>query len=247
MAELPYMQFFPSDWMGDCQILTLAARGGWQTIICKAWHPSTRGVVSLKLSAWARLFGATVEQTEKVIAEIEETNIADVAREGEIVTITCRRIVRDWQRRVDEKEALSDAGKRGAAKRWGGHSHPNGPPIDGPLAIQNPEATKHEREPAREFPAWESVQAMAASIGLAEWKARDWFDEMEGCGWIDYQKRPIHRWQSVLARVKTKWEADGRPEALRTASPGAPRAGRQEAARPRVVSQWAHKIKPHDQ
>ena len=51
----------------------------------------------------------------------------------------------------------------------------------------------------------------AARIGLAEWKARDWFDEMEGCGWLDHKGRRIQRWQSVLARVKTKWEADGRP------------------------------------
>lgn len=62
-----------------------------------------------------------------------------------------------------------------------------------------------------EQPDWKTVQAFAASIGLAEWKALDWFNEMEGCGWIDHQSRPIRKWQPVLTRVKAKWEADGRP------------------------------------
>src|SRR5688500_12446037 len=62
-----------------------------------------------------------------------------------------------------------------------------------------------------ERPAWEEVKFYAAQIGLAEWKARDWFDEMEGGGWLDHNHRPVQRWQSVLNRVKTKWEAEGRP------------------------------------
>lgn len=61
------------------------------------------------------------------------------------------------------------------------------------------------------IPNWPRVSAYAAEMGLAEWKARDFFDEMEGCGWLDYNKRPIRKWQNVLNRVRTKWEADGRP------------------------------------
>lgn len=60
-------------------------------------------------------------------------------------------------------------------------------------------------------PSLNEVLVTAQMIGLSEWKARDWFDEMEGCGWLDFQHRPVVRWQSVLNRVKVKWEADGRP------------------------------------
>lgn len=67
-------------------------------------------------------------------------------------------------------------------------------------------------EPALpEIPNWQAVKAYSDRIGLAEWKAKDWFDEMEGCGWKDHQSRQVCRWQAVLNRVKTKWEADGRP------------------------------------
>jgi len=75
--------------------------------------------------------------------------------------------------------------------------------------------TKHERESVAtssvDRPSREEVVFCAVKIGLAEWKALDWFAEMEGCGWLDYNHRPIAKWQAVLARVKTKWEADGRP------------------------------------
>ena len=62
-----------------------------------------------------------------------------------------------------------------------------------------------------ERPSIREVQAHAAKIGLAPWKAEDWFYEMEGCGWKDYSNRDVNNWQAVLNRVRTKWEADGRP------------------------------------
>lgn len=62
-----------------------------------------------------------------------------------------------------------------------------------------------------EIPALKEVQAHAAFIGLAPWKAEDWFDEMSGCGWLDHMHRPIAAWRAVMNRVRTKWEADGRP------------------------------------
>ncbi len=64
---------------------------------------------------------------------------------------------------------------------------------------------------SREVPPWEYVKAYAITIGLSEWKAQDWFDEMESCGWLDWQSRPVRNWQAGIRRVKTKWEADGRP------------------------------------
>lgn len=69
---------------------------------------------------------------------------------------------------------------------------------------------KHERESA-DRPSLKEVQDEAQRIGLAPWKAEDWFHEMEGCGWKDFQNREIAKWRPVLARVRTKWEADGRP------------------------------------
>jgi hypothetical protein len=61
-------------------------------------------------------------------------------------------------------------------------------------------------------PTLKEVQTWASFNGLAPWKAEDWWNEMEGCGWIDHLKRPIKSWQSILLRVRAKWESDGRPK-----------------------------------
>lgn len=70
------------------------------------------------------------------------------------------------------------------------------------------------REPSLEVngnPSKKEVLAKAQVIGLAPWKAEDWFNEMQGCGWLDHLKRPIVDWTAVMTRVRIKWESDGRP------------------------------------
>lgn len=64
---------------------------------------------------------------------------------------------------------------------------------------------------SREIPDWPAVANNAETIGLPEWRAKMWFDEMESCGWIDAKSRPVRKWKSMLNTVKTWWEADGRP------------------------------------
>lgn len=97
----------------------------------------------------------------------------------------------------------------------------NREPTDNQLTTTKQECKKERMEEDAECASTARVSAnrpdlnevlfYAQKIGLAEWKAKDWFDEMEGCGWLDHNKRQIERWQSILNRVRTKWEADGRP------------------------------------
>jgi hypothetical protein len=62
-----------------------------------------------------------------------------------------------------------------------------------------------------EIPPWEHVAAYAVTIGLAEWRAKDEFEKLEANGWTDAKGNPIRKWQAHFSRVKTWWEADGRP------------------------------------
>ncbi len=87
---------------------------------------------------------------------------------------------------------------------------------------------------SRVIPNLEAVLQRAQQMGLAEWKARDWFDEMEGCGWQDYAGRDIRRWEAVLQRIAVKWRADGSP----SAPPAKVPAG--SAARGRVATPIDH-------
>lgn len=154
------------------------------------------------------------------ISELQITQAADITRRGEFFTITCRRM-----KKAMEISSLRSA----AAKQRFSKPHANtqqthedeseseddfppdpggGLPRGATVAMA---ATANCGFASAERPSEAEVTAYAAVIGLAEWRAKDWFHEMEGCGWLDHNKRPVAKWQAVLNRVRTKWEADGRP------------------------------------
>ena len=116
----------------------------------------------------------------------------------------------------------------------------NGSAIKEPKASQKPESRIAERERSREIPAWEQVREHANVIGLAEWKAQDWFNQMEANGWLDHQANPILKWKAAFARVKTKWEADGRPSGPPSQSSQPRKTG------PPKQSKFAFKIPVYD-
>jgi len=99
----------------------------------------------MKLPAIARLLGATLEEAEKAICEISETQIGDVKNnEDGTITIICRRAKRDWESADTRHSSLSEAGSKGAAKRWKKpDSQANSHPIERPMAIQKLEARSH--------------------------------------------------------------------------------------------------------
>lgn len=65
--------------------------------------------------------------------------------------------------------------------------------------------------PEVEVPCWEEVRFEAEKTGLVEWKAKDWFHKMQASGWKDNNGHEVMNWRAMMARVKTWWEADGRP------------------------------------
>ncbi|EIQ00876.1 hypothetical protein OpiT1DRAFT_05433 [Opitutaceae bacterium TAV1] len=138
MAKLPYMQFFPADWLGDTRPLSLAAKGAWIDILCILHASVTRGVRTMPVVAWARTIGATADQAVAVIDELANTQVADVIREsGEgcnaVVTLRNRRMSRDSltaeQTRLRvEKHRVNKRGKRGnGGGNTDGNAGCNGP------------------------------------------------------------------------------------------------------------------------
>lgn len=121
----------------------------------------------------------------------------------------------------DFRTERSQSGSKGSSSRWKkqhgsaiGSAIPKGMANDG---SPSPSPTPLSLERERDFPevngnpTLPEVLAKATMIGLAPWKAEDWFNEMQGCGWIDHAHRPVREWASILTRVKMKWESDGRP------------------------------------
>lgn len=123
------------------------------------------------------------------------------------------RLDRDIEKQTKRYLAMHQAAVKTNRKRWmsPSDSPPESPSVSEPEPEPEPESTKQER--GREIPDLKTVLTYAQFQGIAPWKAEDWFNEMEGCGWLDFASRPIQDWQAVLRRVRVKWEADGRPMA----------------------------------
>jgi len=71
-------------------------------------------------------------------------------------------------------------------------------------------ARQSARHSFAEIPTINEVKAYAVTIGLVEWKAVDWYQKQEAVGWM-MNNQPIRKWQPLLARMRTFWEADGKP------------------------------------
>lgn len=121
MAKLPYMQFFPGDYIKDTRLLSLQARGAWMDLLCLMWDSNPRGVVSHNYQAYSRLFGCD-EPTAK--ASIEELVMAKICDCQDInnttVTLSCRRMVKDEKLRNDGAERQRRLREKGGGdpEKW---------------------------------------------------------------------------------------------------------------------------------
>jgi hypothetical protein len=86
----------------------------------------------------------------------------------------------------------------------------------GPEPEKQPESPPEHDEPPppaaayAHHPAWPEVQSHCQTIGLPEWRARMWWDEMEAVGWMR-KGQLIRSWKPLLNTVRTWWESDGSP------------------------------------
>jgi len=134
--RLPFLKFYPGDWMQDAALRTcsVAARGLWIDVIA-AMHANTnrRGYLELPTGKpmlachVARIVGATEPEAAVLLAELEDAGVFSRTKEG---TIYSRRMVRDDRQLQDDVKN----GKRGGNPRLkGGVNPPVNPPV-------NPEA-----------------------------------------------------------------------------------------------------------
>ena len=113
MPRLAWFKFYPGDWRNDEQLrmCSIAARGLWHEMMCIMAQAERFGelrvgkrvVTPLNLS---RLAGLTPDETEALLAELDEWDIYSVDAEG---CIYSRRMVRDGEARKKAREY----GKRG--------------------------------------------------------------------------------------------------------------------------------------
>ena len=96
MSKLPFLQFYPADWLRDTRPLSLAAKGAWIDLLCTLHHSPTRGTLALPLAGWARSIGASEAEFSAIHDELKILGVLDsVTASNGLVTLSSRRMMRE--------------------------------------------------------------------------------------------------------------------------------------------------------
>ncbi|AMV18235.1 hypothetical protein [Planctomyces sp. SH-PL14] len=115
MKKLPAIQFYTGDWKKDPHLSRCrpATRGIWMDILCSIHDARGDGTVSGTVEQLSRECRCTPDEMAEAVEDLEQTGAAEVAHEGEIVTVKCRRMARKYRRH----RASSENGKMGGRPR----------------------------------------------------------------------------------------------------------------------------------
>lgn len=96
MPKLPFIKFYPSDWLLDTRILTDIEKSIWIDMICYMWRKEERGVLKGHIDDIARLLGRERLTLECALISFKEKDIADINElPNQWVEIRSRRLLRD--------------------------------------------------------------------------------------------------------------------------------------------------------
>jgi hypothetical protein len=122
----PALQFYPNDWLREpsLRLCSLAAKGLWFDMLCLMWFGQPRGTLTvngkpLDNKSLAKLEGTDSKKIDELLAELE---LYDVYSKFDNGTIYNRRMYREWHNRRHISEVRTEAGKKGAQRRWQNHS-----------------------------------------------------------------------------------------------------------------------------
>lgn len=116
----PSFQFYPDDWLSDMALkrCSLAAKGLWADMMCYMHSGNPYGYLTvggraITVAELARMVGAPVAETRKLLTELEAAGVPSKTDDGVYVS---RRMVRDERNRAAR-----------AAGGWKSLQHPNVP------------------------------------------------------------------------------------------------------------------------
>ena len=103
-GRLPYMQFYPGDWIAKTRLLPAQARGCWIDFLSIAWSSETRGVLAEPAETWALVWGMPLEEIPVLMSSLSKVAIV-IQRPSMVWTIASRRMVRDEIERERTRES----------------------------------------------------------------------------------------------------------------------------------------------
>lgn len=125
MTCLPYFKFYAGDWLAGVLSLSLEERGAYITLLAWSWE---HGPLPQEKVKRARIMGASAAKFNTLWRTLGEFWV-----ETPVGWIN-ERLERERAKLAEQHAELSDAGKRGAEKRWAAYrlalAQANGQAID---------------------------------------------------------------------------------------------------------------------
>lgn len=139
MAGLPYVKFYPGDWLRDnVSACSLTAQGLWLRMMFIAHESAHYGFlevngVPMPNTMIARKCGCGIEEFEPLLAELDAAGVPERASNGAIYS---RRMVRDGEQCRKKSRLRSEAGKAGAKARWQNDGKHNGKTMANAISVE---------------------------------------------------------------------------------------------------------------
>jgi hypothetical protein len=101
VSKLPSFQFYPGDWLKDpsLTLCTPETRGIWIDFICAMHELDHCGVIAGTREQLTRLGRCPLVQLDHALVELSTTKTADVTERHGIVTVICRRMKKEYNKR----------------------------------------------------------------------------------------------------------------------------------------------------
>jgi len=190
MTKMPWVRFFPSDWLGGTRGMSAVETGIYITLIATMYE---RGEPIVEDHArLARLCGASNSAFRKALDTLID--------EGKITRIEAGL----WNDRVEKEQVYlsekSEVGSRAANARWG-KKHNKNNDADDADALQTQCQGNANQKPDTRY--------ISTDVDIKETRTRDFTSEFESHFWPIYPNKvgkPVARTAFIKARVKADLE-----------------------------------------
>ena len=203
--KLPFMKFFPGDYIRDTRGLSADAKGVWMDALCFMWDAPERGVLRNTPDGFARMFGITVDAFDAVLMQFDVNIICDIIRDNNgIVTLESRRMIKDEGTRVNnrirqDRKRKSDTIKTTESRECHANVTPHISEVRSQKSEVPPKSPKGEEVPSGFASFWKAYPRKVAKKAALR-------------AWIRYRCEPLA--EQIVRSVKTHcasedWKKDG--------------------------------------
>jgi len=101
VSDLPWMKFYPADWLQDTRCLTKEARAVWIDLICQMWVSPRRGKLKWTQAQFNSFIGAETdpEFSTNIWNQLAQSCVGNFQISGDFLFISCRRMIKEEHKR----------------------------------------------------------------------------------------------------------------------------------------------------